>query len=164
MREPRPFGSPSSHAAKRDRTGYRAHPFADRVTIVAALDDPLRADAPRDDPDMMPPDHHDADAGAACVGSRGRPISRKPEFPLIHPELASEPPSAPGGWAAAGPGSRHAGDAMAPKAMRGVAVAVRDARGRMSAMECVMSQVVGIPVMSSASLRSILRKNRDGGE
>ena len=58
----------SLHPPERDRAGERAWPRADRAAIIAAMDDPLAVGRlSGDDPDMMAPDHYDADAGATRI-------------------------------------------------------------------------------------------------
>ena len=62
------------HAPERYRASKRAGSGTNRAAIIAAMNDPLAVGRlSRDDPDMMRPDHHHADSGAAGVGAFARP-------------------------------------------------------------------------------------------
>ena len=68
---PEPSGS---HASERYRAGKRSGSRADRAAIIAAMNDPLAVRClPGNDADMMRPDHHDADSGAAGIHAFARP-------------------------------------------------------------------------------------------
>jgi hypothetical protein len=61
------------------------------------MDDPLAIGRlPRDDPDMMGPDHHHADSGAACIGAFVRPSACEREAAVRLAEIIAQVTAAPG--------------------------------------------------------------------
>jgi len=87
----------SLHPPERDRAGERARPRADRAAIIAAVDDPLAVGRlSGDDPDMMAPDHHDADAGATRIHAFTSPWARPRKAPIRFAEIFAQVTSTPG--------------------------------------------------------------------
>ena len=78
-----------------NRGGDGAGALAHGVSVVAALNDPLRSGAARDDADVMAPDDDDTDAWPSGVMSNARPVAREPQIAPRHAEMPAEPPAAP---------------------------------------------------------------------
>ena len=61
------------------------------------MNDPLAVRClPGDDPDVMPPNHHDANARAACIHALVRPGARQRETAVRFAEIFTEIAAAPG--------------------------------------------------------------------
>src|SRR4051812_48036676 len=127
--------------AECDRAGDRAGAFAHGVSVVTALNDPLRAGAPGDDADVMAPHHHRANARTARVAADPRPVAREPEIAPRHAKMLAEPPAAPRRRTSARTARRTHARAMPMAAHAMPHMVLRTMR-----MRCVMDGVLEVPV------------------
>ena len=86
----------SLHAPERDRAGERSGPRANRSSIIAAMNDPLAVGClSGNDSDVMRPNDHHADSGAAGIHAFARPRARERKttvrFAKIFAQIAAAP-------------------------------------------------------------------------
>jgi hypothetical protein len=92
----RAAGTSGSHAPECNRASKRSGSRANRAAIVAAMNDPLAVRClPGNDADMMRPDHHDADSGAAGIHAFVRPGARKRQTAIRFAKILAQVTAAP---------------------------------------------------------------------
>ncbi|MEH2608084.1 hypothetical protein [Bradyrhizobium sp. AZCC 1693] len=93
----RAAGTSGSYTPECYRSGKRSGSRANRAAIIAAMNDPLAVRClPGNDADMVRPDHHHADSGAAGIHAFARPGACKRKATVRFAKIFAQVTAAPG--------------------------------------------------------------------